>query len=470
VNVLGRAVIVATACVLLGCTTSTTPQPNPSATPVDANASDGPSAAAVTDQSPVAVAIAPVTACDLLFKAEASAALGITIGTAQSTSSESDDEGWDNDCLYRRQSFCDLAPLQLEIASGQRYFDAFESLKLGEDVTPVTGVGDEALARLSTIWGLPGQVAALYVKSGGAVMDLSLGVADLAPDGSPLLVGDAGKQQQALLDLAAIVVGRRYNGADGNVELLVAVNSQPAAVPHYDECKANFETIIGVGQEALYSVSCPIQVEFQSINNPLLVRSGATVVAVGEGGQMETEQARALEVDVARLVLQRLGLDPGSTPGPVASSVLVHPCALVSNAEVAAAVGVEIVNQSESSAGENVNAMCTYRTADENEPLRMDVGTGQYALQAFANLRNNPSYPAVEGVGDEAYSTQYAVESDQPLVSLSVRKGETVLDLSLGGNSYSADGKLVAPGTPAEQLTLLRGLAELILPRVFAGG
>ena len=258
-------------------------------------------------------------------------------------------------------------------------------------------------------------------------MELSLGVADLAPDGSPVLVGDTDKQQQALVNLAAIVVGRlttptgpsaetcklmsldeavamvglplssavdvdnhdawgpacRYNGADGNAELLVAVNSQAAAVPHYDECKANFETIIGVGQEALYSVSCPIQVEFQSISNPLLVRSGATVVAVGEGGQLETEQARALEVDVARLVLQRLGLDPGSTPGPVASSVLVHPCALVSNAEVAAAVGVEIDNQSESSAGENVNAMCTYRTADENEPLRMDVGTGQYALHAF---------------------------------------------------------------------------------------
>ena len=86
-----------------------------------------------------------------------------------------------------------------------------------------------------------------------------------------------------------------------------------------------------------------------------------------------------------------------------------------------------------------------------------------------ATLRNNPSYPAVEGVGDEAYSTEYPTDSDQPLVSLFVRKGETVLELNLGGNSYSADSKLVAPGTPAEQLTLLRGLAELILPRIFAG-
>jgi hypothetical protein len=507
----GTAVI---ALLLVACTSTPVPQPTPNASSNAVSESESASAAPGETPPQNVVAIAPVTACDLLFKDEATAALGVTIEDTQSTSSLTDEQGWDNDCLFRRHPYGDIAPLLLTLSSGQRYSDAFESLKLEEGVAPRAGIGDAALVRSSTIWGLPGQVVALYVESGGAVMELSLGVADLAADGSPVLVGSAEEQEQALVELATIATDRlttpagptaetcqllsldeavamvgvpmgsaedvdyhdawgpacRYNGTDGNAELYVAVDTRPGAVEHFDECKTNGEAILGVGEQAFYASGCPIQIEFDVIGNSLLARSGTTVVTIGEGGQLEFEPGRALLVDVGRLVLQRLGQDPGAAPQPVASGALLHPCTLASNAEVAAAVGVEIANQSETAAVEDLNAMCYYRTADEDQPLRLNLGTGQDAVRMFGYYADNPVYQAVEGVGDEAYSTEIAVESDQPLVTLSVRRGETVLELQLGGNGYSADTfKLIAPGTPEEQLALLRGLAELILPRVFGG-
>jgi hypothetical protein len=500
--------------VLSAVACTTTPAPLPTS---PAGQTVGPSGAISSPGSSATAAgpIAQKSACELIFKDEASAAIGVSIEAPQEIAANSDEGGWLSDCAYWRHGFFDQAPMDVTLASGATYLARFEDIRAEDGVSSIPGVGDEALFRLSTISGLDGPIGALFVRAGDAVIGLSLGIVDLTDSGGMVLAGDADKQQQILVDLAGIAVRRltspapeaasicaligldqaagivglplsaaedldnhdawgpscQYKGSDGTPELFVSVNSRPTGQQNFETCKANGETVLGVGEDAFYDISaCPIQVAYQYIGNPLMARSGDTVIAVGEAGKLESQKSREVIKAVARLVLEKLGFDPGTTPRPIAADALVHPCSLVSEAEVSSAVGVAIASHTEWSAQEGVEALCYYLTADNAQPLHLRLGTGQSVVREFSDYtRYGAGYTPVDGVGDEALQFQSAGEADQPLVSLYVRSGETVLELYLGGNGESADTfKLIAPGTPAEQLEILRGLAQLILPRLYA--
>jgi len=461
------------------------------------------------------VVIAAKPACDLVFKDEATAALGVEITVADNLEQTADDgAGGLSDCLYKLHASGDIAPLEITLAIGDLYLADFEAMKQTVNVSGLSGVGDEALLRLSPVWGLDGPIGALFVKSGNAVLGLTLGIVGFGDGGSATLIGDSERQRDVLVELAGIALPRltapapvaaktcelisleqavaivglplsaaeeldnhdawgpscQYMGSDGAAELFVSVNSRPSGRLNFDTCRVNGETVVGIGEEAFYVISgCPIQVGSDSIGSPLMARAGDTVVAVGEGGLLEYDRSREAVKQVMRMVLEKLGFSPASTPAPVSAAALEHPCTLVTDAEVAAAVGADISTHYERSAVDSLGATCYFPLTGSNLfPLHLSLGTGQTAVAGFSHNRTFEGFTAVDGLGDEALQNQLQTDSDQPLVGLYVRTGETVLELHLGGNGQQAEPpfKVIAPGTPAEQLEILRGIAELILPRL----
>lgn len=499
--------------IIVGCTTAPVPPAGTGATPTSPTTSTSTSPAPGGSSSPGGAVIASKPACDLVFKDEATAALGVEITVTDNFEQIADDgAGGLSDCLYKLHASGDIAPLEITLAIGDPYLADFEAMKQTGNVSGLSGVGDEALLRLSPVWGLDGPIGALFVKSSNAVLGLTLGIAGFGDGGSAILIGDGDRQREVLVGLAGIALTRltapapaaantcalispeqaagiigvpltsaedvdnhdawgaecHYRSGE-DVELFISVNSRPSGRQKFEECRSGGITVLGVGDEAFYDVStCTIVVGFRAIGNSLLVRSGETLLVVGEGGQLEYERAREVIVEVARLALQQLGLDPGVTPPPVAADALVHPCTLVTDAEVGAAVGVDIPTHYERSAVDGLGATCYFALAGSNLfPLYLSLGTGQIAVAGFSDNRTSAGFTPVDGLGDEALQSQLQTDSDQPLVSLYVRSGETVLELHLGGNGQSAETfKVLAPGTPAEQLEILRGLAQLILPRL----
>jgi hypothetical protein len=458
--------------------------------------------------------IAQRSACELVFKDEASAAIGVSIEAPQEIATNSDADGWLSDCAYWRHEFHDEVPIDVTLASGGVYLARFDEIRTQDGVVSLTGVGDEALFRLTTISGLDGPIGALFVRVGSTVIGLSLGIVDVTDSGGLLLAGDGNAQQQILTGLAAIAVHRltsaaapaaetcqlisveqasqftgiaisaaeeldnhdawgpscRYNSSDGSAELFISVNPRPTGMQNFDACKPTGEQVLGVGDDAYYDTSkCPILVGHDYVANPLMARTGNTVVAVGLGSQVDFDRAKEIAKEIGRLVLGNLGLNPGSTPAPVAGYALDHPCSLASELEVGATVGVPIATSYERSAVDGQEATCFYALADSNlYPLNVRLGTGQNSVREFNDEKAFEGFLSVDGIGDEALQSQVQIDSDQPLVTLHVRSGETLLDLSLGGNGHSTETfKVIAPGTPDEQLLILRQLAELMLPRLY---
>jgi hypothetical protein len=380
-------------------------------------------------------------------------------------------------------------------------------------------LGDEAFLRTSTLTGLDGPLGALFVRIGNAVIGLSLGITDVSDDGGLVLPGDGAKQEQILDDLATIVITRltkppaesaktcrllsvddvaglaagvaltaaedvddhdvwgpscQYKSADDIVQLDLSVNTGSAAQANFEACAVGGEIALGVGDEAVRSRTvCPIKIGFRFYGDPLLVRSGDTIVevAVNATGELGYNTTPDFAVKVARLTLERLGLDPGATPAPVAVAAVTHPCGLVSDGEVASIVGVTIDTHFERGEAENAGqALCIWTVPNSSiQPLTLTLVHGPEEVREFGNkiLYSPEQYTSVPGIGDAAVSEQGQSDTDQPLVTLYVRSGDAVLTLHLGPVRQSDDFlTYVAPGTPAEQLEMLRQLAELILPQL----
>jgi hypothetical protein len=518
---LGLALLVGVA---LGCDAKPPSSIPPSGGP-------GPSAIAIASSEPgrTAAPIEKTPACELIFKAEVAAAVGVEIDDAQEIPTSSEDGGWLADCIYWRQSFHDQAPMELTLGSGKRYVDFFESLKALDGVTAADGLGDEGLLRLATVPGLEGPVGALFVRIGGAVLGLSLGIVGLAADGTPELAGDAAKQTQVLTDLARLAIGRltgppvvsakicellsateagalvgatfteavdaddhdiwgpscRYlpgtapNQLEKFIDLWVAVSSAPTARPHFDACRSAGAAAPGLGDEAFYAsyqqAECQVKIGFFFSASPLLVRSGDTVIALGyrSGGQLDSGKFRAAFPAVARAILTKLGASPGATTPPVRADVLANPCLLATDAEVTAIMGATITAHYEFPADASGNrASCGYSVGLSGiDTVGLKLGQGEAALGSFnSEYRRTDYWHALEGFGDEAYTQQEKNETDQPLVAVALRKGDVVLVLRLGPVRESADFlSYVAPGTPDQQLAMIRKLVDLMLPRLFAG-
>lgn len=465
-------------------------------------------------------------ACDLIFEADVASAIGVSIEASQEIAANSDGTNWLSNCVYWRHLYFDQAPVDVTLAAGDEYVAKFQELKTLPGTSSKSGLGDEAFLRMSTLAGLDGPIGALFIRFGNAVLSVALGVVDVTEDGGLVLAGDAARQEQILDELAALAIGRltqpppvatdtcallslaevgqllgstltaatnvdehgtwdpacHYFGSDsigsGNyIDLFLSVQHGAAGLANFDACGANAEPQLGVGEQALWAGNgqCVIRVgSFDFFSTLLLVRSGDTLMTVSarQDGRLDSDQLRAVDVAIARHVLQRLGLDPGSTPPPLAVDALAQPCSLLSDAEVATAVRIGIATHYERAAVDGLGATCYYALADSNLfPLHFELGSGQIAVGQFSDYKASGGHTAVDGIGDDAVQTQSQTDSDQPLVSLYVLTGQTVLKLYLGGNGQSTETfKVIAPGTPAEQVDILRGIAELILPRLAAGG
>ena len=265
-----------------------------------------------------------------------------------------------------------------------------------------------------------------------------------------------------------------YGAGDQFFEIYLSVNNEPAALDHFDSCKANTQAVPGLGDEAYFDRirGCPINVGFYFDAQPLMVKSGDTVVAVArrDSGPLDNSSSLDTLIAVARVALQRLGLNPGATLAPLNSNVLDHPCSLLSDTEVRQAItGAAIASHSEWAADQSgLNALCIYATDNYSiNPLQMMLGHGQEAINGFTQDRTYGNATPVTGLGDEAFEKASVQETDQPLVSLWVRSGETVVQLDMGPVAQSADYlSYVAPGNPDMQLGMLRQLVSLLLPRL----
>jgi hypothetical protein len=453
----------------------------------------------------------------LLFRSEVAAAMGGDIEFDQDLGTARDEAGWLSECIYWRHQFLDVAPLDVTVASGPAYSATFEDLRGATDTSPVAGVGDEAFVYLRQVWGLDGPVAALVARTGGAVILLSLGIADQTVDGALVLAGDTPSQQQILVNLATTAIGRltgppepaaqvckllpladaaallgktltqakdvdehdqwdpscHYEGSDsygsGNfIELFVSVEQSGTGQSNFDACKSSGEAVPGLGDEAIFARSgCTIRVGLiDSFGTPLLVHGGDTVIVVG----MRDSGARATMQEVARRLLAALGIASGPTPAPTAFDILSHPCALVT-AEQVSSIMREVITET-TERGVTVNGPgggCQYSTTAGNlyPPLTVGitVGDADERWPTVGSLGKEDQVP-LPGLGDEAFSETFP--PDPPFdstVRIYIRRGETILQL-FSDAVPASDGRWLAAGTPEEQLQMLIKLAELILPQV----
>lgn len=470
-----------------------------------------------------------VAPCDLVFKDEVSAALGVVVDTDERLENAAQDgTSWIGGCLFRVRSGDVVAPLEVTLAIGPPYLEAYDALH-GGPVRGESGLGDEALLLLQDVWGLEGPLGSLYVRIGDAVLGFQLGVTRIGDDGSPLLVGDASAQAAALRELAGIALGRlttpqttratcslvdpaaasalagqaagvsiargedvdphdvwgpgcAYLDAAGTMQLYVAVSDRASAAPNFDTCTTTLaKPVSGIGDAAFFTRSCQVVAKFKYMNDPMIIaRSGSTVVTVTMPPPVGSDPARyeALQTwvaDVARAVLAKLGAEPAATPTPgppTGADPLAKPCSVLTNEEASAGVKVAVTATREDPGAPGYPAHCFYSDATFSfTPLDFTIGVGPEAVAEFQAFASSPSeYVAVPGLGDAAY--QYAqwtfeVNSTQ-MLRLFVRRGDTVVSLYLHGNGWvgQAGGEQTAPGDVAAQLVILRHFAELILSRI----
>ena len=454
------------------------------------------------------------SACELLSESEVAQAIGSSIDEGLEWAGEADESGWLSQCLYRRNF--EQAPLDLTLASGPSYVATFDDILLDPAATPLDGVGDEAVIRLSTVWGLDQPVGALFARAGGVVVGLTLGIVDVTEDGTLVQVGDAARQQQVLMALATIAIGRLdeplvesaklcdllsaadasslageslasseeidqgadpgpgclYRSGDNSFQLFIGVDRRPEATSRYESCQTTGAPVPGTGVDAFVGQGdCGlIQLGFYVFQGPLFSRSGDAIVTVGLFSERGSRSLDSL-IGIARSVYERLGLDAGPPPPPpVAEQALAHPCDLISLDEVSAIVGEPITSTLEQPASSGYPlAECDYLAGDGRfVPLVLWLSAGEYALQAWSTYRSDGSGKVpVEGIGDDALSQDLGY-ADLPLVRLWVLSGDAVLQLDMGTVGVSADGStdIVLGGTADEQLAMLRQLAQIILPRL----
>ena len=172
------------------------------------------------------------------------------------------------------------------------------------------------------------------------------------------------------------------------------------------------------------------------------------LVLVGDGPTQE-RILRGLGATAFRR-LTGSGPEPsvGATPSiqPVAAAALTHPCGLLSDNEVAGAMGVVIAEHLEwSEVPSGQDAMCRYLTADGFGPLIIRVAHGPDGLGEFSGFFNH-GYPAVPGVGDRALRMESEGVAELPLVTVLVQKGDAVVELALGPVAETTDGTVLARG------------------------
>ena len=495
---------------LVGCSPTTTPSP---ATPGPVSSSGPVPSTAAT------LTIARTSACSLIFKAEAADAIGVEIADTLEVSAANDETGWLSDCAYRRQIYADQTPMELTLAAGDRYVALYDDLKGQDGVSSAAGLGDEALLRMTTVPGLPGPVGSISVRIGNAVLGVALGIVGLAENGDIELAGDASTQERVLRDLATLALTRltgppevsaktcellsapdlsalvglsiaaaidadehdvwgpacRYMDATGPnanekwIDFWIAVSSTAAARAHADDCRASGTIVPGLGDDAFFG--CDVKIGFSFSADPLIVRTGDRVIAVGNSDihGINGPDTRDKVIAVARALLAKLG-GTSATPPPVQGNFLAQPCALLTDAEVGSIVGAKITEHFENSADAGrTHAICQFTTGISGvDPLLVTLGQGDVALGTFnGDVKRNPNWQPLAGLGDEAFTQQTTNETDQPLVAVTIRKGDLVLELRLGPIRQSADFlSYVAPGTPDQQITMLRQLVGLILPRI----
>jgi hypothetical protein len=473
---------------------------------------------------PPSIAIKQTPACDLLFEAEVADTIGTKIGDAQEVPTSPEGADWLTDCIYWDHPAHDRAPFELTLGSGERFVELYDDIGGLDGVSPVPGFGDGAFIRMATIPSLDGPVGSMFIRSGRVVLGLTLGIVGLRDDdGTPLVAGDAPNQTRILTALAGLAWRRltgppevsaktcallpgtaaaalvhatfadaidvddhdvwgpscRYepgtgpNAQDKWVDLSVAVSSDARARPHFPTCRAAGAIVPGLGDDAFFAASdCVVKLGFNFTENPLMVITGDTVVVVAKrsGGQLDGPQGRDTLIAVARAILAALGAAPGATPPPVNANALVHPCALLTTAEVGVIVGATITEPAEFGAdASRNNAQCYYGTSSSSvTPLTVTIGRGTAALNAFnGNIKRDPSFTPVPGLGDEAFQRGTVNETDQPLLAVVVRSGELVVTIQFGPVRQSADFlSYIAPGTPDQQLEMARTLVALLLPRV----
>lgn len=304
--------------------------------------------------APLAIVVAARPACDLLFRNEVGSALGLSIEAADSFETTVDNSAASvSECTFRPHDYDQFAPFVLTFAVGDRYTDDFGALATTASVSTVTGLGDGGLFRLDTIWGVGEPLGVLYVRIGNAILGLTLGIQAIEEDGS-LDVVDVDRQQQILVDLARVALGRltgpperaaqtcalltvaeasdlaglpivrandvdaqdewgpacHYSHGSGVIELYVSVDAHETAAARFTECAQNSEPVLGIGDEAYHNHFCQVPAGTRFMTTTLLARAGDTVLTIGEGGLLPPEDARAVLIAVARFVIARLAYTP----------------------------------------------------------------------------------------------------------------------------------------------------------------
>jgi hypothetical protein len=482
-------------------------------------------------EDPTDGASVPIEACELLDPAEVADAMGTSIDANEDVFGTvvQDRTGWLSECIYLRLSDTFVTSLDVTVAGGPGYEPVFEDLRTGPYASPIEDLGDDAVLRLTPVWGLDQPVGSLFVRVGDTYLGLSLGIVDMTRSGALVQAGDGEAQAAILLTLARIALGRlgggsgpepepspspvtpricemlsledaasvigeplaaaeqleendewgpacHYRTDDGRVLLFLGVWTGPEAVSRFDACDG--EPVLGVGESAIIGTGpgCgAVYVGSYFIEQPLVTRSGDTVVAVGavteETGGVNRIGSREAQVAIARQLLEHLGLDAGEAPTPLDPAILEHACSLVAEDELAGIVGATITSTVEYQPSPGYpKGGCQYSWAkDGNEGwLGLSISAGEEALEEWGSFRTwaRGNKVPVEGLGDEALTEGTEMyDTDQPLVSVWVLVGDAVLLLNMGPERLP-DYTQRAPGTPEEQLAMLRQVAEVILPRL----
>jgi hypothetical protein len=466
-----------------------------------------------TDTSLPVAAIPQSSACDLLFKADVATVVGTTVEQAQEMSANSDETGWLSDCVYWRHAFYDQAPLDLTLSSGQASQERFADIATEHGVAPLAGVGDEALIRVSTIWGLDQPLSALFVRAGGAYLGLTLGIVDVTDEGTLVVPGDSAAQQTMLVDLANIAVRRltgppepvaktcdllsladasaitgdpltavedvdehdvlgptcHYNDATGKTLLLVSVNDQQVARDRFDTCQQTGQVVVGAGDASfLGRQDCAaLIVDYLPLEPVLYARSADTILTVGQASPHNNNDSPDPVTAVARKVLGELGLNVGTTPAPTAFDIRAHMCDVVTAAQVSSILAIPITS------ADTGAATCQYHSGDGSfTPLWVGVALGPDAVTSFQNVGSLPKSEQVPltGLGDQAFSETFPADSGYPsTVRVYILSGQAVVSLFMDASGMAPDGvSFVAPGTAEQQLAMLREIAEIILPQLQA--
>jgi hypothetical protein len=474
----------------------------------------------------------PVEACELLDPAEVADVMGTPIDGNENVfgSVFQDQTGWLSECIYMRQRDTFVTSLDVTVAGGPGYESVFEDLRTGPYATPIEGLGDDAVLRLPPVWGLDQPAGSLFVRVGDTYLGLSLGIVDMTRNGALVQVGDGEAQTAILLDLAKIALGRlgggtgpgpepspspnvppicdmlgladaesivgrpladtalvaenegwgpacHYRNEDDDVLLFLGVWTGPDAVAHFEGCPG--EPVLGVGEAAIIGAGpaeCrSVYVGSYFIEEPLLARSGDTVVTVGavteESGGVNQVGSREAQVAIARRILGHLGLDAGEAITPLDPAILEHACSLLSEEELAGIVGASITSTAEYQPSPSYpKGGCGWNWAKDGNSgsLGLSISAGDAALEEWGSFRTwaKGSKVPVEGLGDEALTEPVLLLGpEHPLVTLWVLVGDGVLVLNMGAEQLP-DYTQRAPGTLEEQLAMLRQVAEVILPRL----